>query len=622
MHTNWNEFEPLLHEVEKPSRYIGGEWNSKSPSAVEAAAAGSVRVGLCYPGTYDVGQANQAISILYDRIPSAERVYLPEEDMAALMRERGVKLSTLETHTPIAELDVLGITLPFELAYTTILEILDLGGIPFRSADRDHDHPVIIGGGPGAFNPEPVADFFDAILLGDGEDGAPEIVAAVAASKAAGETRRALHERLAGLSGVYVPALYDVSYREDGLIEAITPLSDVAPSTVLRRGLDNFADINPPACPIVPYGDVVHDRLSIEVFRGCTRGCRFCQAGMIYRPVRERDADHVVRAALQGLACTGYDDVSLTSLSTADHSQIEEMLRRMQFQLVDRGVSVSLPSLRVDAFSIGLARLISGGSGRKTGLTFAPEAGSQRLRDAINKNVTEEDLIGTIDHAFEAGWRRVKLYFMVGLPTETDDDIRAIGDLVRKVLETAREATPPAQRSAVKVGVSVSTFVPKSHTPFQWEPQADLEEIIRKQQILRESMPRKGVDLSWHDADTSFVEGVLARGDRRVSAAIEEAWRRGSRRDAWSEYFSLTRWLESFEAAGVEPAQTANRQRTFDEVLPWGHLSCGVSPEYLQSESERAYRAARTPDCSFTGCTNCDACDVLGIDIVTAGDRR
>ena len=621
MSSVFNRIEPLLHQVERPSRYIGGEWGAR-PSNPDAPFA----VGLCYPGTYDVAQANQAIQILYNAIDCAERVYLPGIDLVELMRAHGIPLFTLESHRPVGELDLLGITLPYELSLTTVLEVLDLSGIPFRTADRTESDPVVIGGGPCAFNPEPVAAFFDAILLGDGEEAALEIVDAVRTARTQGTDRTELHRRLAAIPGVYVPALYEVTYRDDGTVEAVVPTDDAAPATVLRRALTALPEpATNPICPIVPYGEVVHDRLAVEVLRGCTRGCRFCQAGMVYRPVRERTADEIVRAVTAGLECTGYDEVSLTSLSTADHSQIEEVLRRLSRLLSERGISVSLPSLRVDAFSVDLARLISGGGGkggRKTGLTFAPEAGSQRLRDAINKNVTEEDLIETVGSAFAAGWRRVKLYFMVGLPTETDDDIRAIGALVNRVLEVARAETPPAQRGGIKIGVSVSTFVPKSHTPFQWAAQSDLAEISRKQSVLRDSMPRKGVDLSWHDADTSFVEGVVARGDRRLGPVLEEAWRRGSRLDGWSEHFSLARWMDAFAACDFDPAFVASRQRSYDEVLPWDHLSTGVSKRYLALEAQRAYDATTTDDCSFGPCTGCDACGALCVDVLTAGERR
>jgi radical SAM family uncharacterized protein len=367
--------------------------------------------------------------------------------------------------------------------------------------------------------------------------------------------------------------------------------------------------------------DVVHDRFGLEILRGCTRGCRFCQAGMVYRPVRERSADTIVRDAVAGLACSGYDEVSLTSLSTTDHSQLEEVLRRLQRRLQGSGVSVSLPSLRVDAFGVEMARIVSA-NGKKSGLTFAPEAGTQRMRDVVNKNVTEEDLLGSVQRAFEAGWRRVKLYFMIGLPAETDDDIRGIGDLVGKVLRVAREATPPAQRGGLRVSVSVSTFVPKTQTPFQWEAQITLEEVRRRQGLLRASMPRKGVELHWHDSDVSFLEGVMARGGRELADVIEAAWRGGAVFDAWTEQFQLRPWEDAFSATGVDVASIANRTRAVDEPLPWEHVSAGVSKDYLIRERERAHSASTTPDCSFDGCTECDVCGDLGVGIVLGGERR
>ncbi len=422
------------------------------------------------------------------------------------------------------------------------------------------------------------------------------------------------------MPGVYVPSLYTPVFDDSGDLLEIRA-AEGAPPRIEKRVVSDLDAVSVPTHPIVPFMDVVHDRQNVEILRGCTRGCRFCQAGMVYRPVRERSADTIVKAALAGLACTGYDEVSLTSLSSADHSELEEVLRRLSRRLVGSGVSVSLPSLRVDAFSVDMARLIS--SGKRTGLTFAPEAGTQRLRDVINKNVTEEDLLETVRKAFEAGWRRVKLYFMIGLPTETDEDVRGIGRLVSKVLATAREATPPAQRGGLKIGVSVSTFVPKAETPFQWEPMLTLEEVQRRQAVLRESMPHKGVNLSWHESEVSFLEGVMARGGRELSAVIEEAWRRGARFDAWTERYRLDRWLEALEVCGVDASAIANRTRDTEEVMPWSHLSSGVSHRYLVRERERAYAVKTTPDCSFGGCTGCDVCDDLGVDArIAGGDRR
>ena len=613
----WERLEPLLPSVERPSRYIGGEYGTYTPADYVA--------GLCYPGTYEVGQANQAIQILYSAANgvdgiSAERVYLPWIDMADLLRKEGIDLFTLESFTPLKELDLLGITLPYELSFTSILEVLDLAKFPHLASERGEDFPLVVGGGPSVYNPEPIADFFDAFLIGEGEEQFVEFAQTHKALKAQGLTKREMLQELVKIQGVYVPAFYDVSYKEDGTIDAISPCCG-APDVVYKRIVNDLNKVAPVTCPVVPYMDVVHNRLTVEILRGCTRGCRFCQAGMTYRPVRERTSDEIVKTALDGLRKTGYDEVSLTSLSSADHSQLEDILRRLTRQLEGSGISVSLPSLRVDAFSIDMARLISGG-GRKTGLTFAPEAGSQRLRDVINKNVTEEQLLATVEEAFKAGWHRVKLYFMIGLPTETDEDIAAIGQLVRRVLDVARENVAPRLRGNLAIGVSVSTLVPKSHTPFQWEAQSTDEEIKRKQQVLRDSMPRKGVSLSWHDSDVSFLEGVIARGDRRLSAILEHAWQNGSRYDAWSEQFVLQRWLDAFEACDFDPACVANRKRPFDEKLPWSHISTGVSESYLKAEARKAYEEALTPDCSFDSCTGCGMCQQLDCDIILGGEKR
>jgi radical SAM family uncharacterized protein len=393
------------------------------------------------------------------------------------------------------------------------------------------------------------------------------------------------------------------------------------PRVVVKRVVVDMDTVAAPTAGIVPFMDVVHDRFGLEVLRGCTRGCRFCQAGMVYRPVRERCADTIVRDVVAGLACSGYDEASLASLSTTDHSQLEDVLRRLQRRLEGTGVSVSLPSLRVDAFGVEMARLVSAG-GKKSGLTFAPEAGTQRMRDVINKNVTEEDLLGSVQRAFEAGWRRVKLYFMIGLPSETDADVVGIGELVGRVFRVAREATPPQQRGAVRIAVSVSTFVPKAATPFQWEAQLTFDEIRRRQSLLRDSMPRKGVDLHWHDAEVSFLEGVMARGGREVAEAIEAAWRSGAIFDAWTEQFSFKRWLDAFESTGIDAGAIATRERDESEPLPWAHISAGVAPGYLARERARAAAGQTTPDCSFAGCTGCDVCDDLNVQVVVAGERR
>ncbi len=609
------QVERLLPRVERPARYIDGEWG-----AVRGREA-THRTVLIYPDTYEIGQANQGLAILYERLNAAEghvaeRAYVPWLDMSAEMRAAGVPLFSLESCSAVADFDVVGITLPYELTVTNVLETLDLAAIPLRSADRTEGDPIVLGGGPCAYNPEPVAPFFDAILLGEGEDALLEIVTAHAEARAEGCSRAEALVRLAAVPGVYVPALYAPG--SDGRMAPIA--SAGAPARIVKRALADLGAYPAPRCPVVPYMDVVHDRLTVEVLRGCTRGCRFCQAGMVYRPVRERTADDIVRDVMAGLACTGYEEVSLTSLSSTDHSQLEEVLRRLSMRLDGSGVSISLPSLRVDAFSVSMARLVSGG--RKSGLTFAPEAGTQRLRDVINKNVSEDDLLSTVTRAFSEGWRRVKLYFMIGLPTETDDDIRGIGELVTRVLAVTREAVPPADRGSIRIGVSVSTFVPKAHTPFQWDGQIPAEEIARRQEVLRSAMPRKGVDLKWHDADVSFLEGVIARGGREVADAIEAAWRSGARFDAWTERFDLGVWLAAFAEAGLDPAAIASRSFARDEALPWAHLSSGVSDSYLWRERERAVSGTTTPDCSFDGCTGCDACGELGVDIVLGGEAR
>lgn len=614
----WDRLEPLLSAVERPSRYIDHEWGAR------AASDAAYRAVLVYPDLYEVGQANQAIQILYTLINAqpdvaCERAFVPGRDLAERLRAARLPLCSLESCAPLSSFDLVGITVPYELTLTNILETLDLAGIPLRSSDRDGTRPLVVAGGPCAFNPEPFAPFFDAILIGEGEEAVAQIIAAHRAALDAGESRTELLARLARVPGVYVPSLYRPVHGSDGRFLGIEPIG-AAPIPVVRRVVADLSSQPVVTCPVVPYADVVHDRFSLEVQRGCTRGCRFCQAGMIYRPVRERSADEIVRDALAALRCTGYEEVSLTSLSSADLSCLEEVVRRLSRRLAGSGVSISLPSLRVDAFSVRIAQLIAG-AGRKSGLTFAPEAATQRLRDVINKNVTEDDLLSSARSAFEAGWRRIKLYFMIGLPTETDEDVTAIASLVERVLTVARQVVPAAQRGAVRISVSVSTFVPKAHTPFQWEAQLTLEEVRRRQELLRRCMPRKGVDLHWHDAEVSFLEGVIARGGRELADVIEEAWRSGAVLDAWTEHFSLARWLDAFARTGVDPTAIANRARDPSEPLPWDHISTGVSRAYLIEERERAMRGEVTRDCASAGCTGCEVCPALGVRTVVGEGR-
>ena len=608
----------LLDRVERPARYVDGEWNA------HRSADADYRVALVYPDTYELGMANQALGILYALLGSiegvaCERAFVPWKDMAALLREEGIPLFTLESRTPLSDVDLIGVTLPYELSYTNVLEVLDLSGAPLRSAERGGSDPLVIGGGPCAYNPEPVAPFFDAILLGEGEEAAAEIVAAHRACLSEGRSRPETLRVLSDVPGVYVPSLYSVRRGAEGSFEGTEPLEGV-PATVAKRLMADLDDVRAVTCPVVPYMDVVHDRSTIEVLRGCTRGCRFCQAGMVYRPVRERSADVIVRDVVATLECTGYEEVSLTSLSSADHSCIDDVARRLARRFAGKAVTLSLPSSRVDAFGVDLARTIA--SGRKGGLTFAPEAGTQRLRDVVNKNVTEEDLLDTVRRVFEAGWRRVKLYFMIGLPTETDEDVREIGRVVGDVLRAAREATPERQRGSVRVNVSVSTFVPKAHTPFQWEPQLTLDEVAHRQSVLRDAMPVKGVQLSWHDARTSFLEGVFARGGRELADVVETAWRGGAAFSAWTEEFDMATWTAAFAQTAVDPTVIASGERTPGVALPWGHLSSGVTEAFLARERERAFEGETTPDCSFGPCASCGVCSDLGVDVVVRGERR
>ena len=600
----YSRIEALLPLVERPSRYIDSEYGAFHPEG----GAPDITVGLCYPGTYEVGQANQALQILYSRLAhdgmvAVERVFLPWLDMNALMRKHDIPLFTLESYRPVHELDILGITMPNEMASTSILEVLDLSNIPLHASDRDQTHPLVIGGGPCAFNPEPMAPFFDAFFIGEADSAIDDIVSVVREAKHSGASRSEKLHALTTLPGMYVPSLYDQEV--DGVI--------------LKQLEHDFGALAVPDRIVVPFMDVVHDRCSVEILRGCSRGCRFCQAGMTYRPARERSVDTIVRAAIAGIERTGYDEVSLTSLSSTDHSQIQDLTRRLNTQLSGEAVSVSLPSLRVDSFSIDLMNVLTSGS-KRPGLTLAPEAGTQRMRDIINKNVTEEQVLDTVRYAFEVGYLRVKLYFMIGLPHETDEDVIGIAELVNKVYEVAREAVKPSKRSAVKVALSVSSFVPKAHTPFQWAAQNTIEEIARKQQLLKDALPRKGVSFSYHDAHVSFLEGVIARGDRNLAPIIEAAWRDGACFEAYKEQFDYEHWQRAFDTHTFD-ASAYTATRAFADALAWDHISTGVDKEYLIAEARRAEEGARTADCTFEACTSCGACPALDTDIDIKGDR-
>lgn len=613
------EIEPLLARVEKPSRYIDHEWGTLTNAEAD------YRVCLIYPDVYEVGLPNQGIAILYSVLNkqegiSCERGYVPWVDMADLMREAGVPLLSLEGAAPVASFDAVGLHIPHEMAVTNLLETLDLAGIPLLSADRGEDDPIVLAGGPSVYNPEPYAPFIDAILIGEGEEHLPEVCQAHRRLRDAGAPRAEILRALADIPGTYVPSLYDIVVGEGAGAHGHAVPRAGAPAVVHKRVVADFGATDPVPQSIVPYAQLVHDRLSIEVLRGCARGCRFCQAGMTYRPVRERTSDQIVSAVVAGLERTGYDEVSLTSLSTTDHSCCTAVLDRLNRRLEDTGIRVSIPSQRLDSFGIDMAARVAGE--KKGGLTFAPEAGSQRLRDIINKNVTEDDLERATRAAFEAGWRRCKLYFMMGLPGETDEDIVAIAELADRTYELAREVVPKGQRGGISVSVSCSVFIPKASTPFQWCGQTPDEEVKRRQQLLIHSVRNRAVRVHYHDADTSLLEAVLSRGGRDIAPVILGAWRRGARFDAWTEQFDLARWEEAAAEAGIDLRAVAGTPYGLDEPLPWNHISSGVSKGYLAREYRRALDGITTPDCSRTSCTGCGVCPTLHVDNILAGDRK
>lgn len=601
--------ERLLPHVQKPARYTGGELNS----VVKDASKVKLRYAFCFPDSYEIGMSHLGMKILYSLVNErddawCERVFAPWVDMEEEMRKNHVPLFALESGDALDKFDLIGFTLQYELSYSNVLNMLDLGNIPLRSKDRTSLTPIVVGGGPCACNPEPLADFFDIFLPGEGEEVTNELIDLLIEHKEKGSTKLEFLREAAKIEGVYVPAFYDVAYHEDGTIASVTP-KETAPARVKKRIISDLDSVYYPDKFVVPFVDIVHDRAVTEVFRGCIRGCRFCQAGFIYRPIREKKSETVNRQAKCLCETTGYDEVSLCSLSTSDYSQVEKLIPDMLSWAVPEKINVSLPSLRVDNFSEELMEELK--KVRKSGLTFAPEAGTQRLRDAINKNVTEEEVLRTSAQAFRGGWTAVKLYFMMGLPTETLDDIAGIAELAQKVVNEFYKNPDKPKGKGVTVSVSVASFVPKPFTPFQWEPQDTMELLVEKQKHLLENVHTHKIQVSWHQSQTSFLEGVFARGDRKLCDVIESAWRKGCKFDGWDEFFLFDKWTEAFKECGVDPSFYSNRRRDFNEILPWDHLDYGIRKEFLIAENKKAHESVTTPNCRQK-CSACGAAKLNG----------
>lgn len=597
------KIEAMLEKVQKASRYTGGEMNAVKKDWDKM----DLRFAFCFPDTYEVAMSHLGMKILYALINQrdnmlCERVCMPWTDMMELMTQENVPLFSLESRHPVGEFDVVGFTLQYEMSYTNILAMLKMANIPLRNADRRREDPIVVAGGPCAFNPEPLADVIDAFMIGDGEEVMLELCDVISAWRKSGEPREACLKQLAKLQGVYVPSLYDVTYNEDGTIASFKPNCEEAPERVLKAIVTDLDKAFYPDNIPVPYTEIIHDRIMLEIMRGCTRGCRFCEAGMLYRPVRERSKDTLVRMAKALETATGYEEISLSSLSSGDYTCLPELIRELMREFEKQHVAISLPSLRID--SVLKESLEETQKVRKSGLTFAPEAGTQRLRDVINKGVTEEDLMGKVKDAFEGGWSNVKLYFMIGLPTETTEDLDGIGHLAKNCVD-AYFAVPKHQRAkGLRVTCSASSFVPKPFTPFQWEPQDTQEMIKDKQAYLRGVLRLKGVTFNWHEPELSLLEACFARGDRRMGDVLMAAFERGCMLDGWTEHFKFDKWMEAFEACGLDPAFYAYRRREKDEILPWDFVDAGVTKEFLWREKVKADRAEVTKDCR-QGCNGC-----------------
>lgn len=598
----------ILLKISQPARYIGGEVNmvKKDPSKV------AVRFAMCFPDVYEIGMSHLGIQILYDMFNRrddvyCERVYSPWMDLDPIMREQKIPLFAVESQDPIKNFDFLGITIQYEMCYTNILQVLELSQIPLHAEDRTEEDPIVIGGGPCTYNPEPIAPFFDLFYMGEGEVVYFDLIDRYKEIKARGGSRKEFLEQAAQIPGIYVPGFYDVTYKEDGTIEAMTPNNPHAPQTVSKQLVMDMSDTWYPEKPVVPYLRATQDRVVLEIMRGCIRGCRFCQAGMVYRPVRERSLEELKRLARTMLKSTGHEEISLSSLSSSDYTKLEGIVNFLIDEFDGKGVNVSLPSLRIDAFSLDVMSKVQ--DVKKSSLTFAPEAGSQRLRNVINKGLTEENILNGSAEAFKGGWNRVKLYFMLGLPTETVEDMQGIAELSEKVAEVYYDTVPKEQRHGkVQVTASTSFFVPKPFTPFQWAPMCTKEQFLERASIvnhrMKEMLNKKSLRYNWHEADVTVLEGVLARGDRKVAAVIEEAYRKGAIYDSWSEYFNNDIWMKAFETCGVDIDFYTTRERSLDEVFPWDFIDAGVTKDFLKREWANAQAETVTPNCRMR-CSGC-----------------